>query len=86
MPLPITGYGLASKGKNIPRVINVVSPRNTTPRNMRMIFTDNEPTLLPALSKYMALRVQQTAVSKEAISPTCDCKGIEQFYENIVYV
>ena len=39
---------VASIGKKVPRVNSVVKPKKMMAKNMRMIFTESDPTLCPA--------------------------------------
>jgi len=65
-------YPVASVGKKIPRVKNVVMPRKPIAKNKRIKLTDKELILCPAFSKNSALIVQQTETPNPAISPICE--------------
>jgi hypothetical protein len=60
---------VASVGNKHPRVTQAARPKSMIADISRMIFTDNEPILLPAFSKNRALKVQHTATQRAEISP-----------------
>ena len=62
-------YGVASNGRINPRVTHAPIPNNMIADMSRMIFTANEPILLPAFSKNKALIVQHIATPSAEISP-----------------
>ena len=62
----------ASVGKAFPRVMEQKILRNKKAKSKRMMFTANDPTLLPAYSNANAVIVQKKATAKAANSPICD--------------